>query len=85
MPFSGPPTASFPYGPLVYPGPYSRPAGNTSSDPFPGQNTGHPLYNPSYGGATNSGGPGQPGSVHITVDGVTYSYTTVGPHVLTIP
>jgi hypothetical protein len=85
MPFSGPPTASFPYSPLVFPGPYSRPAGSTASDPFPGQNTGHPLYNPSYGGATNSGGNGQPGSVHITFNGVTTSYTTVGTHIFTIP
>jgi hypothetical protein len=85
MPFSGPPTASFPYSPLVSPGPYSQPAGDTASLPFPGQNAGHPLYNANYGGGTTSGGGGYPGSVHITIDGVTYSYTTVGPHILNIP
>jgi len=84
MPFSNP-TASYPYGPLVYPGPYSQPAGNTASLPFPGQNAGHPLYNASYGGATNSGGNGNPGSVFITIAGTTYSFTSVGPHTLTIP
>ena len=85
MPFSGPPTASFPYGPLLYPGPYSQPPGNTASNPFPGQNTGHPLYNPSYGGGSRSGSDGYPGSIHVTIAGTTYSYTTVGPHVLTKP
>lgn len=85
MPFSGPPTASWPYGPLYFPGPYSQPAGNTASDPFPGQNAAHPLYNVNYGGGTISGGNGYPGSVHITVGGTTYSYTTVGTHILTIP
>jgi hypothetical protein len=86
MPFSGPPTASYPFFPLIgYPGPYYFGAGNNTSSPFPGQNAGHPLYNASYGGSSTSGGNGSPGSVHITIAGTTYSYTTAGPHIFTVP
>jgi hypothetical protein len=86
MPFSGPPTASYPFFPLIgYPGPYYQGAHQPASSPFPGQNTGHPLYNPTYGGGSRSGSDGYPGSVHITFNGVTYSYTSVGPHVFTVP
>jgi hypothetical protein len=86
MPFSGPPTAPYPFFPLIgYPGPYYFGAGGSTSSPFPGQNTGHPLYNPTYGGASRSGSDGYPGSVFITIAGTTYSFTSVGPHTLTIP
>ena len=84
MPFSNP-TATYPYDSLVYPGPYYQPASSTASSPFPGQNAGHPLYNANYGGGTLSGGAGYPGSIFITIDGTTFSYTTAGPYVLTIP
>jgi len=86
MPFSGPPTAPYPFFPLIgYPGPYYFGPGSSTPSPFPGQNTGHPLYNPTYGGGTTSGGNGYPGSVHITYNGVTTSYTTVGTHIFTVP
>lgn len=86
MPFSGPPTASYPFFPLSgYPGPYYFGPGNSTPSPFPGQNAGHPLYNPTYGGGSRAGSDGYPGSVHITFNGVTTSYTTVGPHIFTVP
>jgi len=87
-PFNPGGSSSYPWVPYPYPGPmapYARGAGQPASDPMPGQNRLHPLYNASYCGATNSGGNGNPGSVFITIAGTTYSFTSVGPHTLTIP
>lgn len=87
-PFNPGGNSSYPWVPYPYPGPmgpYARGAGSTASDPMTGQNRLHPLYNTSYGGGTTSGGNGYPGSVHITLNGVTTSYTTVGTHIFTVP
>lgn len=74
-------------GPFYYPGyqPYNRPPGSTASDTIPAENGDHPLYNDAYGGRSPSGGSGAPGSVFITINGTTYSYTSVGTYTLTLP
>jgi hypothetical protein len=87
-PFNPGGNSSYPWVPYPYPGPmgpYARGAGQPASDPMTGQNRLHPLYNTSYGGRTTSGGGGYPGSVHITFNGVTTSYTSVGTHIFTVP
>jgi len=87
-PFNPGGNSSWPYVPYPYPGPmapYARGAGNTASDPIPGQNRLHPLYNTPYCGGTTSGGNGYPGSVHITIDGSTTSYTSTGSYIFTVP
>ena len=73
--------------PYYYPGysPYARGAYSPASDTVPAENQDHPLYNNSYGGKSPSGGSGAPGSVFITIDGTTYSYTSVGTYTLTLP
>ena len=64
---------------------YSRGAREPQSDSIPGQNASNPLYSAPYCGMANSGGNGQPGSIHIMVKGTVYSYTSVGPHSFTLP
>lgn len=71
-PFNGPRYSASP----SYPG---------SRITLPGQNSTNPLYALPYGGGSTVAGPGYPGSVHITINGVTYSYTSVGPHTLVLP
>lgn len=52
---------------------------------LPGQNSGNPLYSLPYCGGSQVNGPGYPGSIHITVEGVTYSYTSVGSYTFVLP
>ena len=83
-----------PVAPTNYPipvNPYFGPR-YSNSPPFPGsritlpgQNSGHPLYSLPYCGGSQVNGPGYPGSIHITINGVTYSYTSVGSHTLVLP
>ena len=52
---------------------------------LPGQNSGNPLYSLPYCGGSTRAGAGYPGSIHITVDGSTTSFTSVGPYTYTLP
>lgn len=83
-----------PSAPQDYPvpiGPHFGPRYSTSP-PFPGsritlpgQNEPNPLYSLPYCGGSQVNGPGYPGSIHITVNGVTTSFTTVGSHTFLLP
>lgn len=87
------PTFNPPATPATYPyaNPYldalysTNPAFPGTRSNLPGQNSTNPLYNVNYSGGSTVGGPGYPGSVHITIDGNVYSFTTVGTHVLILP
>ena len=63
----------------------TNPAYAGTRSTLPGQNAPNPLYSLPYGGGSTVNGAGYPGSIHITVDGVTTSFTSVGPFTYTLP
>ena len=69
------------FGPLYT----TSPAFPGTRSTLPGQNAPNPLYALPYGGGSTNNGAGYPGSIHITVDGVTTSYTSVGSFTYTLP
>lgn len=69
------------FGPLYS----TNPAFGGGRSTLPGQNAPNPLYSLPYCGGSTVNGPGYPGSIHITVDGVTTSFTSVGPFTYILP